>query len=159
MVNQYPIEIWSSLQILLRCSKTYRITSRVINKLSKGFYNFVLIFGSLNLFLNFSLIKSREDFRFDAIEAQNPYECSLEEWKQFLRDVPPLKWVLINSRPLWDKYNDVMPTKEQLEDCLKETANYVKQLNVSKVHLLMKDITNESQMYCNYNLNSNRNYI
>ncbi|CAG2105134.1 unnamed protein product [Medioppia subpectinata] len=92
-------------------------------------------------------VVKRSDFRFDAIEAQNPYQCSLEEWRQLLTRVPTLKWVLINSRPLWDQFNDVMPTREQLEQVLKDTADYAKALNVSKVHLLLKDIKSDSEIY------------
>jgi hypothetical protein len=61
-------------------------------------------------------------------------------------DFRALKWVLINSPPLWNTYNDVIPTQEEFEKVLKETANYVKELNVSKVHLVMKDIKDNNEL-------------
>ncbi|XP_054162978.1 putative hydroxypyruvate isomerase [Oppia nitens] len=91
-------------------------------------------------------VLKRKDFTFDAIEDGNPYERSLEEWTQFLAKVPTLKWVLINSLPLWDHYSHNTPDCQQFQLFLQQTADYVKTLNVSKVHLLLKDIKNDSEI-------------
>jgi hypothetical protein len=40
----------------------------------------------------------------------------------------------------------VIPTQEEFAEVLKETANYVKELNVSKVHLVMTDIKDNNEL-------------
>lgn len=40
----------------------------------------------------------------------------------------------------------MIPTQEEFAEVLKETANYVKELNVSKVHLVMTDIKDKNEL-------------
>ena len=86
----------------------------------------------------------REDYRFEAVEFQNPFDVSIEEWKELVSKSKPLKWVLINSLPLFDQTKEI-PTFEQYQQLvLQRTLDYAKALKVSKVHLLMMDVDNDA---------------
>lgn len=60
---------------------------------------------------------------------------------------PKLDFVLINSPSLFDKYNSKLPTEEQFESDLETLGDYVKCLQVRKVHLLLSDIKSSDEMY------------
>ncbi|RWS28395.1 hydroxypyruvate isomerase-like protein [Leptotrombidium deliense] len=80
----------------------------------------------------------------NAIECQNPYLHSIDEWngvigkctKEYKRTP---KWILINSPPLFDKCKDI-PSNDDFENkVLKQTLEYAKAFNVRKVHLILQD--------------------
>ena len=56
------------------------------------------------------------------------------------------EFVLINSPALVDKFPNRMPTDEEFDSILKMTSDYVQALNVRKVHLLLTDIKDPSEM-------------
>lgn len=83
---------------------------------------------------------SSHDYRFEAIECQNPYDVPLEEWQQ----LQPLKWILINSVPLYDQMKEIPSFDQYQQSVLNKTLTYSRALNVKKVHLVMSDIDQES---------------
>lgn len=92
------------------------------------------------------IIIFRKDYRFRAVEAQDPYKNSLDDWKKALEEVGDLKpeFVLINSVNLSGKSG--LPTEEEFDNNLKQTIEYAKTLKARKVHLLLSDIKDESEM-------------
>nr|XP_027205694.1 putative hydroxypyruvate isomerase [Dermatophagoides pteronyssinus] len=83
-------------------------------------------------------ILNRKDFRFKAVEAQDPYQNSLNDWKNVIEkagDSRP-EFVLINSVNLMKKYPE-FPTEKQFENELNLLGEYVKTLNVRKVHMML----------------------
>lgn len=84
----------------------------------------------------------RKDYQFKAVEAQDPYKNTIEEWKSELEKLDAdsrLEFVLINSPAIADKYQERMPTVEEFDSILKTTGDYVLALNARKVHLLLVD--------------------
>lgn len=56
-----------------------------------------------------------------------------------------LKWILINSLPLYDKAKEI-PTFEIYEKLvLQQTLNYSKFFDAKKVHLVMTDVKNDAE--------------
>lgn len=91
----------------------------------------------------------RKDFQFQAVEAQDPYKISIEDWTKELDKSPDSKpeFVLINSPLLFDKFPNRWPTVEEFDGILKTTGDYVRTLNARKVHLLLTDIKDPSEMF------------
>ncbi|RWS05884.1 hydroxypyruvate isomerase-like protein, partial [Dinothrombium tinctorium] len=93
----------------------------------------------------------------DAVECQNPYMHTIDEWKQTFdeckskRETLP-KWVLINSIPAFDVFKSIPSIDEFKEKVLKKTLDYAIALNVSKVHLMLQDVNNENEVAKNYEL-------
>ena len=86
----------------------------------------------------------RKDYRFDAIECQNPYEVSTDTWKEAMAKDRSLKWILINSLPLYDQTNEIPSFNEYKKIVLDRTLDYAKMFNVSKVHLVMTEAKDDS---------------
>ena len=86
----------------------------------------------------------RKDYRFDAIECQNPYDVSVDEWKELMLNNKSLKWILINSLPLYGQTNEIPSFDEYQQLVLNRTLVYAKALDVNKVHLVMTDANNDS---------------
>lgn len=86
----------------------------------------------------------REDYRFEAVECQNPYDVSIEEWKELMSKSNPLKWILINSLPLFDQTKEIPSFDQYQQMVLQRTLDYAKTLKVSKVHLIMMDTDNDA---------------
>ena len=86
----------------------------------------------------------RGDYRFEAVECQNPYDVSIDEWKELMAKSKPLKWILINSLPLFDQTKEIPSFDQYQQMVLHRTLEYAKTLNVSKVHLLMMDADNDA---------------
>jgi hypothetical protein len=55
-----------------------------------------------------------------------------------------LKWILINSLPLFDQTKEIPSFNDYQKLVLDRTLDYAKTLNVKKVHLIMTDIDNDS---------------
>ena len=91
----------------------------------------------------------RKDFQFKYVEAQDPYKITIDDWKKELEShngTSRPEFVLINSPTLTDKFSDRMPSVEEFEKVLKTTGEYVQTLKSRKVHLLLTDIKDQSQM-------------
>lgn len=90
----------------------------------------------------------RKDFVFDCIEMQNPYELSFDQWDQLFAETRTPQVVLINSIPLWSvRESNSIPTESEFTDeVLTKTLHYAKHLNVRKVHLLLNDIAERTQL-------------
>ncbi|CAF0776902.1 unnamed protein product [Adineta ricciae] len=89
-------------------------------------------------------VGQRKDYRFDAIECQNPYEVSTDTWKEVMAKDRSLKWILINSLPLYDQTNEIPSFNEYKKIVLDRTLDYAKMFNVSKVHLVMTEAKDDS---------------
>lgn len=87
----------------------------------------------------------RKDYQFEAIEFQNPYTVSIDDWKETMSKNKALKWILINSLPLYDQVNGIPTFDDYQKLVLDRTLLYAKELNVSKVHLVMTDIKDDSE--------------
>ena len=113
-------------------------------KLSKGF----VIFNLLACCVYF-LFACRKDFKFNAVEAQDPYKNSIDDWKKELdslkAEAKP-EFVLINSPAPFVQYANRFPTVDEFDAILKTTGDYVQALNVRKVHLMLPDIKSSDQM-------------
>ncbi|CAF1118413.1 unnamed protein product [Adineta steineri] len=96
------------------------------------------------LFNDIPKLTERKDYRFDAIECQNPYDISVNEWKELISNNKSLKWILINSLPLFNQTNEIPSFIEYQQLVLNRTLDYAKALNVNKVHLVMTDANNDS---------------
>ena len=55
-----------------------------------------------------------------------------------------LKWILINSLPLFDQTKEIPSFNDYQQLVLDRTLDYAKTLNVKKVHLIMTDTDNDS---------------
>ncbi len=55
-----------------------------------------------------------------------------------------LKWILINSLPLFDQTKEIPSFNDYQKLVLDRTLDYAKTLNVKKVHLIMTDTDNDS---------------
>ncbi|CAF4384263.1 unnamed protein product, partial [Adineta steineri] len=75
---------------------------------------------------------------------QNPYDISVSEWKELISNNKSLKWILINSLPLYNQTNEIPSFNEYQQLVLNRTLDYAKALNVNKVHLVMTDANNNS---------------
>ncbi|KAJ6224735.1 hypothetical protein RDWZM_003280 [Blomia tropicalis] len=94
-------------------------------------------------------ILKRKDYQFKAVEAQDPYKVSVDDWKKELNSVETAskpEFVLINSPPLFQRFPDRFPTVEEFDSILKITGDYVTTLNARKVHLLLSDVNNSNDM-------------
>lgn len=69
---------------------------------------------------------------------------SVDEWKELIKNNQSLKWILINSLPLYDHSNHIPSFNDYQQLILNRTLTYAKTLNVNKVHLVMTDINNDS---------------
>lgn len=91
----------------------------------------------------------RTDYKFTAVEAQNPYQKSVEEWKELLNSVPAdqrPQFVLINSPAEVDNYLDRLPTVQEFQAMLDKTSVYVDLLGARKVHLVLFDIRGDEEL-------------
>ena len=86
----------------------------------------------------------RKDYRFEAVECQNPYDLSIEEWKELMPKNRTLKWILINSVPLFDQTKEIPSFEQYQQLVLHRTLDYAKTLKVPKVHLIMMDTDNDT---------------
>lgn len=86
----------------------------------------------------------RKDYQFQAVECQNPYDVSIEEWKDLVSKNRPVQWVLINSVPLFEQTKEIPSFEQYQQLVLHRTLDYAKALKVSKVHLLMMDTDNDT---------------
>ena len=96
------------------------------------------------------LFSRRKDYRFDAIECQNPYEVPVEEWKALIATKPSLKWMLINSLPLYNQTDGIPSFEAYQQMVLERTLTYSKALNVKKVHLVMTDLQDDADRYVRF---------
>lgn len=90
----------------------------------------------------------RNDYKFTAVECQNPYGTPVEEWRSALAAVDrDVEWALINSPPLFNAFPDKTPSVEEYhKSVLEQTLDYAKGLNVRRVHLIMKDVQAADQV-------------
>ena len=86
----------------------------------------------------------RKDYRFDAIECQNPYDVSIDEWKELMSKSRSLQWILINSLPLFDQTKEIPSFDEYQRLVLNRTLDYAKALKAKKVHLIMTDVDDDA---------------
>ncbi|CAF0750168.1 unnamed protein product [Didymodactylos carnosus] len=120
-------------------SKLTERYQHIINK-----FMFQTIYISLNLLL--SVLFLRKDYRFDAVECQNPLEFVVDQWKIVFSTENSAKWILINIPPLYNQ-SQIIPTfDEYKQHVLNKTLNYATELEVSKVHLVTNDVIDSSQM-------------
>ncbi|CAF0893241.1 unnamed protein product [Didymodactylos carnosus] len=91
-------------------------------------------------------LRIRKDYRFDAVECQNPYEFTIDQWKKVFNEEKRPKWVLINSPPLFDQPQTISTFDQYRQHILDKTLDYAKELKISKVHLVMNDVSNSSQI-------------
>ncbi len=68
----------------------------------------------------------------------------MNEWKELISNNKSLKWILINSLPLYDQTNEIPSFDEYQKLVLNRTLVYAKELDVNKVHLVMTDANNDS---------------
>lgn len=89
---------------------------------------------------------TRKDYTFTSVECQNPYDVPIEEWKQ-LSSKHSIEWVLINTLPLFAQWTSPgLPSKEEYKSLVLDKAlDYAKGLSISKIHLVMNDVSKESQ--------------
>ena len=88
---------------------------------------------------------NRNDFKFTAVECQNPYDVPIDEWKQ-LSEKHSIEWVLINTLPLFAQYPTDLPSKEEYKSLILDKAlDYAKGLSIPKIHIVMNDVSKESQ--------------
>lgn len=91
----------------------------------------------------------RTDFKFDAIECQNPYGVPISEWQE-LASQYSFSWVLINTPPMFEVFpnfpasSNSVPKDEYHEKVLKPAIEYARALSIPKVHLVMGDANNSS---------------
>lgn len=85
----------------------------------------------------------RTDFKFDAIECQNPYGVPLAEWQE-LASQYSFNWVLINTPPMFEVFPNSVSRDEYQEKVLKPAIEYARTLSIPKVHLVMGDATNSN---------------
>ena len=93
-------------------------------------------------------LMSRKDFKFDAIECQNPYIVPISEWKE-LASKYQFKWVLINTLPLFEVFPESLkgtfPEKEEYQSkVLNSALEYARELNIPAIHLVMTDATDDA---------------
>lgn len=96
----------------------------------------------------FICVYCRKEFKFKAVEVQDPYKIKADEWKKELESIKDSKpeFVLINSPAVADKFAGRIPTVEEFDSILKTTGEYVEVLGARKVHLLLTDIKDSSQL-------------
>ncbi len=95
--------------------------------------------------IHFSMsVLYRKDYRFDAVECQNPYDVSVDQWKELVSKDKSLNWILINSVPLFDQTKEIPSFDEYQKLVLNRTLDYAKVLNVKKVHLVMADTNDDA---------------
>ncbi len=61
-----------------------------------------------------------------------------------MSDNKSLKWILINSLPLFDQTKEIPSFNDYQQLVLNRTLDYAKALEVNKVHLVMMDTDNDS---------------
>jgi hydroxypyruvate isomerase len=98
----------------------------------------------MNFFYIYQSIIYRKDYRFDAVECQNPYDVSINEWKELMSNNKSLKWIVINSLPLYDQTKEIPSFNDYQQLVLNRTLDYAKVLNVNKIHLVMMDTNDDS---------------
>lgn len=89
---------------------------------------------------------NRGDYKFTSVECQNPYDVSVDEWKQ-LSLKHSIEWILINTEPLFAQWNSsCLPSKDEYKSLILDKAlEYASGLSVQKVHLVMTDVSKQSQ--------------
>lgn len=90
-------------------------------------------------------ILHRKDYAFHAIEAQDVYQKSIQDWKSIENQFGKLKWILINSPPLWDHQVGQF-SLEEFNKVMQKTRDYAVGLQVAKVHLVLYDAQDNSQV-------------
>ena len=55
-----------------------------------------------------------------------------------------MKWILINSLPLYEQMKEIPSFELYEKSVLEKTLSYSKALNVKKVHLVMSDVNDEN---------------
>ncbi len=55
-----------------------------------------------------------------------------------------LKWIVINSLPLYDQTKEIPSFNDYQQLVLNRTLDYAKVLNVNKIHLVMMDTNDDS---------------
>ncbi|CAF0777426.1 unnamed protein product [Adineta ricciae] len=74
----------------------------------------------------------------------HPYEVSTDTRKEAVVKDRSLKWILINSLPLYDQTNEIPSFNGYKKIVLDRTLDYAKLFNVSKVHLVVTEVKDDS---------------
>ena len=94
-------------------------------------------------------LMTRKDYSFKWVECQNPYSVPVAEWQALMKQHSPVSWVLINSPHLFDVWTDSsrFPTREEYKNLvLDKVIEYATGLECKKVHLVMTDVQDDSQL-------------
>lgn len=90
----------------------------------------------------------RSPIHFDAVECQDPYILSIDEWREIFdscskRGAKLPTWELINSPALFNVFpGEQVPTFDEYKrTVLEKTLEYAKFLGCSKVHLILGDLS------------------